>query len=55
MKRNYIWDSINTKDFKGDKPIQRKKIKRAKIKKPHKVKYKIITRRKGIWNIPDNF
>ncbi len=31
------------------------KEEKKKKKKTPKIKYKIITRRKGIWNIPENF
>lgn len=60
MKHNYIFNSVDTSNFKGDKPLKlepRKKVKRAKIKKPHKskVKYIIKSKRSGIWNIPNNF
>jgi len=43
---------MNDKEFKDW--LKKERAKKKKVIKT-KVKYKIITRKQGIWNIPDNF
>ena len=59
MKHNYIFQSVDTSNIKGDKPIQKppkvKTKKKIRLAKKPKIRYIIRSKRKGIWNIPDNF